>query len=550
VSSAADMDAVALQASLARRETRVREVIAETFARIDALDRELHVFLSTERAAAEARAAELDRSLASGKPAGPLFGVPVVLKANMCMQGFESNCASRIVAGYRAPYTATFVERLIDAGAVVVGMANMDEFAMGSSSENSAFGPTRNPWDPARTPGGSSSGSAVAVAAGIVPIALGSDTGGSVRQPAALCGISGFKPTYGRVSRFGLIAFGSSLDQVSPFARSVRDLERVMSVISGGDVNDSTCLDEPPVQPEIACDETNFAVTREKSLAGLRVGVPKEYFPNVLQGDVRSACEAALAKLAELGAELVPVSLPHTDYAIPTYYVVATAEASSNLARYEGVRYGLRVDGDGSLQSMFAATRAAGFGAEVKRRILLGTYVLSAGYYDAWYGRALKVRALLRRDFEQAFEKVDVIAGPTAPEVAFEIGAKSDDPVAMYLSDILTVPASLAGIPAVSVPCGFASAGASKPSGAASKASVVSGTSSAARVPHAASNSSAGAPRLADGTAHLPVGLQLIGPHRGDARVLGIARAFEAATDHARARPPLCAAAIAKGARS
>lgn len=550
MSAAADMDAVALQASLARRETSVREVIAETFARIDALDRELHVFLSTERAAAEARAAELDRSLASGKPAGPLFGVPVVLKANMCMQGFESNCASRILAGYRAPYTATFVERLIGAGAVVVGMANMDEFAMGSSSENSAFGPTRNPWDPARTPGGSSSGSAVAVAAGIVPIALGSDTGGSVRQPAALCGISGFKPTYGRVSRFGLIAFGSSLDQVSPFARSVRDLERVMSVISGRDANDSTCLDEPPVQPEVAGDGQGNALARDhenravpraaKSLAGLRVGVPKEYFPSVLQGDVRSACEAALAKLAELGAELVPVSLPHTDYAIPTYYVVATAEASSNLARYEGVRYGLRVDGDGSLQSMFAATRAAGFGAEVKRRILLGTYVLSAGYYDAWYGRALKVRALLRRDFEQAFEKVDVIAGPTAPEVAFEIGAKSDDPVAMYLSDILTVPASLAGIPAVSVPCGFASAtSASKSSGAQSKASAAS-----AKVSHAASSAH-------DGAGRLPVGLQLIGPHRGDARVLSVARAFEAATDHARARPPLyAAAATAKGARS
>jgi aspartyl-tRNA(Asn)/glutamyl-tRNA(Gln) amidotransferase subunit A len=508
VSAVHELDAVALQASVARRERRVADVVGETFARIDALDRELNVFLNTDRKAAERRAEALDRALAAGETPGPLAGVPVALKANMCLEGFESNCASRILAGYRAPYTATFVRRLLDAGAVVVGMTNMDEFAMGSSSENSAFGPTRNPWDPARTPGGSSSGSAVAVAGGIVPLALGSDTGGSVRQPAALCGIFGFKPTYGRVSRFGLIAFGSSLDQVSPFARSVRDLERVMSVISGADHNDSTCLDEPPLQAEAPRDE--------KSLAGLRVGVPKEYFPSVLQGGVRERCDAAVKKLGELGAELVPVSLPHTDYAIPTYYVVATAEASSNLARYEGVRYGLRVPGDGSLQGMFAATREAGFGAEVKRRILLGTYVLSAGYYDAWYGRALKVRALLRRDFESAFEKVDVIAGPTTPEVAFKLGEKVDDPVAMYLSDVLTVPTSLAGIPGVSVPCGFVET---------------------------------------DGK-RLPVGLQLVGPHRGDARVLRVARAFESATEHARARPPVGAkastrpGAAGKGARA
>lgn len=490
MSRAVEMDAVELQGHLARGEQSVEATIAATFERIEAVDPRLHVFLNTERAYAEGRALELDRARAAGEAPGPLFGVPIALKANMCLSGFESNCASRILAGYRAPYTATFVQRLLDAGAIPVGMTNMDEFAMGSSSENSAFGPTRNPWDAARTPGGSSSGSAVAVAAGLVPLALGSDTGGSVRQPAALCGINGFKPTYGRISRYGLIAFGSSLDQVSPFARSVRDIELVMNVMSGADANDSTCLDESPLEPEHAQDP--------RSLAGLRVGVPKEYFPSVIGSGVRRAVEGALATLEKLGATLVPVSLPHTDYATASYYVLATAEASSNLARYDGVRYGLRVEGDGSLQGMFAATRAAGFGAEVKRRILLGTYVLSAGYYDAWYGRALKVRALLRRDFEQAFESVDVIAGPTSPSIAFKLGEKADDPLAMYLSDILTVPTSLAGLPAISVPCGF----------------------------------------VEDGSTPLPVGLQLIGPHRGDARVLRFARAFEAATDHARARPP------------
>jgi len=482
-----DLDAVALRESIVRGERTARRTIEECFARIEALDSKLHVFLNTDRERALSRADELDRERARGEEPGLLFGVPVALKANMCVEGFESNCASRILAGYKAPYTATFVQRLLDAGAIPVGMTNMDEFAMGSSSENSAFGPTRNPWDTARTPGGSSSGSAVAVAAGMTPIALGSDTGGSVRQPAALCGIFGFKPTYGRVSRYGLIAFGSSLDQVSPFARSVRDLELVTSVISGADLNDSTCLDEPSLSVE------------HGDVKGLRIGVPKEYFPSVLQGDVRTRSEAALAQLKALGAELVPVSLPHTDYAISTYYVVATAEASSNLARYEGVRFGARAEGSGSLQSMFAATREAGFGPEVKRRIFLGTYVLSAGYYDAWYGRALKVRTLLRRDFEVAFEHCDVIAGPTSPEAAFKLGAKSDDPVAMYLSDILTVPVSLAGLPAVSVPCGTVAIDGQK----------------------------------------LPVGLQIVGPHRGDARVLRVARAFEAATSHANERAPL-----------
>ena len=488
-----ELDATGLRNAIRKGERSVRQTVLEAFERIDALDASLHVFLNTQRGAALARAAELEQRLAAGEPPGPLFGVPVALKANMCLEGVETNCGSRILQGYRPPYTATFVQRLLDAGAIVVGMTNMDEFAMGSSSENSAYGPTRNPWDPSRAPGGSSSGSAVAVSAGMVPIALGSDTGGSVRQPAALCGIFGFKPTYGRVSRFGLVAFGSSLDQVSPFARSTRDLELVMSVISGADENDATSFDEPPLQPEAPADPA--------SLAGMRVGVPREYFPTVLAGDVRARCEAAIRRLADLGAEIVETSLPHTEYAIPTYYVVATAEASSNLARYDGVRYGPRVEGDGTLQGMFAATREKGFGPEVKRRILLGTYVLSAGYYDAWYGRALKVRSLLRRDFEQAFEKVDVIVGPTSPSAAFKLGEKADDPVAMYLCDILTTPVSLAGIPGLSVPVGFVEEGGRK----------------------------------------LPVGMQIVGPWKADARVLRVARAYEEATEYAKASPPLAA---------
>ncbi|MDZ4771503.1 MAG: Asp-tRNA(Asn)/Glu-tRNA(Gln) amidotransferase subunit GatA [Planctomycetota bacterium] len=478
------LDAVGLAQETARGKRSASENIEAAFDAVKALDSELNVFLNTNLESARALARVLDAAPAETR--GPLHGVPIALKANMCVEGFESNCASRILAGYHAPYTATFVRRLVDAGAIPIGMTNMDEFAMGSSCENSAFGPSKNPWDETRTAGGSSSGSAVAVAAGITPIALGSDTGGSVRQPAALTGIVGFKPTYGRVSRYGLIAFGSSLDQVSPFARSVRDVELVTHLMSGTDSNDATCLDEPRMNCEI-CD-----------LKGLRIGVPKEYFGGGLQHDVRARSEEALALFEQLGAVIVPVSLPHSEHAIAVYYVVATAEASSNLARFEGVRFGRRVDGDGSLQGMFAATREAGFGPEVKRRILLGTYVLSAGYYDAWYGRALKVRTLLRRDFEAAFESCDVIVGPTSPEPAFALGSKKDDPVAMYLSDVLTVPVNLAGLPAASVPCGFVD---------------VLGRA-------------------------LPVGLQIIGPHRADARVLSVARAFEEATSFAAARAP------------
>jgi aspartyl-tRNA(Asn)/glutamyl-tRNA(Gln) amidotransferase subunit A len=379
------------------------------------------------------------------------------------------------------------VQRLLDAGAIPVGMTNMDEFAMGSSSENSAFGPSRNPWDPTRTPGGSSSGSAVAVASGMLPLALGSDTGGSVRQPAALTGTVGFKPTYGRVSRYGLVAFGSSLDQISPFARSVPEIELCLAVISGADEHDSTCLELPPIDVD----------WHAESLEGIRIGVPDECFGEGLDERVRERFEQALDVLTGAGATCTRLSLPALQHALATYYVVATAEASSNLARYDGVRYGLRAEGDGSLAGMIAASRAQGFGREVQRRILLGTYVLSSGYYDAWYGRALGVRGKIAQDFELAFKDVDLVATPTSPTPAFLLGERTQDPVAMYLADVLTVPASLAGLPAVSVPCGFVS----------------------------------------EEEIELPVGLQLVGRPLEDERVLRVAGLFEERSDHRRLPP-------------
>jgi len=492
-----DLGAAELREALLAGEHTVVEVVEAHLARARERDGELSAFQFLDDERALARARELDAARAAGEPPGPLFGVPLALKANMCLAGVETNCGSRVLSGYRPPYTATFVERALAAGAVPLGITQMDEFAMGSSGENSAYGCPRNPWDPTRSAGGSSSGSAVAVAAGLCPISLGSDTGGSVRQPAAFCGIYGLKPTYGRVSRYGLVAFGSSLDQVSPFARNVRDLELVLETISGHDPRDSTSLPLPPFEPERPAELMR--------LAGLRVGVPSQYRGEGLDAEVGTVCDAALAQLESMGAELVPIELPSTEHAIPTYYVVATAEASSNLARYDGSLYGARVEGDGSLQGMFAATREAGFGEEVKRRILLGTYVLSAGYYEAWYGQALKVRTLLRRDFERAFESVDLVAGPTAPTGAFRLGEKTSDALEMYLSDVFTVPASLAGLPAVSLPAGFL-----------------------------------------PGDGGLPVGLQLIGPALAEARLLRVAAAFEAATDHHARRPrPLEAGGVA-----
>ncbi|HEX3344890.1 MAG TPA: Asp-tRNA(Asn)/Glu-tRNA(Gln) amidotransferase subunit GatA, partial [Polyangiaceae bacterium] len=413
-------------------------------ARIRAADGDLHAFLHVAGDAALEQARALDTRRARGEDLGPLAGVPVAVKDALCTRGIPSTAGSKILGGYVPPYDAAVIERLRAAGAVVVGKTNMDEFAMGSSTENSAFGVTRNPWDLARTPGGSSGGSAAAVAARLAPCALGSDTGGSIRQPASFTGTVGLKPTYGRVSRYGLIAFASSLDQIGPFATDVRGAARVLSVIAGHDPRDSTSLDVPTADWEGACD---------RGVKGLRVGVPDEYFAEGLDPEVHASARAAVDALKDAGCVVRPVTLPHTRYAVATYYVLATAEASSNLARFDGVRYGLRVDPRRDLRAMYGATRDAGFGHEVKRRILLGTFVLSAGYYDAYYLKAQKARTLVRRDFEAAFRDVDVLCSPTAPTPAFRLGEKVDDPLSMYLSDIYTLPASLAGLPAMSVPC-------------------------------------------------------------------------------------------------
>ncbi|MEM7516425.1 MAG: Asp-tRNA(Asn)/Glu-tRNA(Gln) amidotransferase subunit GatA, partial [Planctomycetota bacterium] len=488
------LDATALRDEIVQGRATVTQAVRTALSRIQALDGTLNAFVEVCGDEALARAAKLDEERANGSSPGPLFGVPVAIKANMMREGLGANCGSRMLEDYRAPYTATFVARLEAAGAILVGTTNMDEFAMGSSGENSSFGPTTNPWSTRHAPGGSSSGSAAAVAAGVVPLALGSDTGGSVRQPAALCGIHGFKPTYGTVSRYGLVAFGSSLDQVAPFARSVRDIELCLEAISGEDALDSTCSPHPPFA-RLARPDTRFE--------RLRVGLPKQYMGSEIEGlddSVRAAIERTAERFKELGATIHEVDLPHTEYAIPTYYVVATAEASSNLGRYEGVGYGARKEGeDGSLNGMFAATRAAGFGTEVQRRILLGTYALSAGYRDAWYDRALRIRRLIADDFGRAFEECDLILDPTSPTPAFELGERSADPLSMYLADALTVPVSLAGLPAISSPCGF----------------------------------------FEKEGVRLPIGMQLIGPARADGQVLRAARIFEMATDHATERPAL-----------
>ncbi|HET9984792.1 MAG TPA: Asp-tRNA(Asn)/Glu-tRNA(Gln) amidotransferase subunit GatA [Longimicrobiales bacterium] len=406
----------------------------------------LNAFITFNFEGAEAAAAEVDASIAGGAGPLPLAGVPVAVKDNLCTLDFPTTCGSRILANYRSPFEATAVRRLKAAGAVVVGKTNMDEFAMGSSTENSAFGPTRNPHDPERVPGGSSGGSAAAVAAGLVPAALGSDTGGSVRQPAALCGVVGIKPTYGRVSRYGLVAFASSLDQIGTFGRRVEDAALLLEAIAGPDPFDPT---SGPMEPPSLMDSL------EGGASGLVVGVPREYFPPELDERVAGLCRAALERLRAAGAEIRDVSLPHTRYAIPTYYVIAPAEASSNLARYDGVRYGLRALSAESTTSVYEETRQLGFGAEVKRRIMLGTYALSAGYYDEYYGTALRMRARIARDFREVYASgVQVIFTPTTPAPAFRLGEKAEDPYQMYLSDIFTVTANLAGIPGLSLPIG------------------------------------------------------------------------------------------------
>ncbi len=470
---------------LRARELSATELTRAALARITASDAELHAFITVTEAEALRAAAESDARLATGTPIGALEGIPVALKDIINSAGVRTTAGSKILANFVPPYDATVAARVKAAGAVLVGKTNCDEFAMGSSNENSAYGPARNPWDPTRVPGGSSGGSAVTVAAGFALGSLGTDTGGSIRLPAAYCGVVGMKPTYGRVSRYGVIAYASSLDQVGPFARDVGDCALLLGVLAGHDARDSTSVD-------LAVPDYVAALSALPK--PLRIGIPKEYFVAGIHPDVERAVRSAIDTFATLGAEVREISLPHTEYAVATYYVVATAEASSNLARYDGVRYGVRADAD-SLLEMYRRTRAAGFGEEVKRRIMLGTYALSAGYYDAYYLKAQRVRTLIRNDFARAFGEVDVVVTPTAPTTAFRLGEKLSDPLQMYLSDIFTISVNLAGLPGLSMPCGVDAAG-------------------------------------------LPIGLQIIGPTFNEAVVLQAAYAYEQATDWHRLRPP------------
>ncbi|MFL6257134.1 MAG: Asp-tRNA(Asn)/Glu-tRNA(Gln) amidotransferase subunit GatA [Pyrinomonadaceae bacterium] len=461
-----------ISSELSAAKSTAQTIVARSLDAAERLNKTLNAFLQIDRAGALQRAKGLDE-----EAGGALRGVPLALKDNICVRGMQATCGSAILAGYHPPYDATVTERLHAAGAVIIGKTNCDEFAMGSSNENSAYGPVRNPWDTERVPGGSSGGSAAAVAARIVPAALGSETGGSVRQPAALCGIVGVKPTYGRVSRYGLVAFGSSLDQVSVFGLTVKDAALVLRTIAGRDERDATTAD---------VEVPDYAGNLGGDLKGARIGVPRALLGEGLDADVRARVEEAVNAYRELGAEIVEVELPHAKYSIAVYYIIATAEASSNLARYDGVRYGFRAEDPKDLREMYKRTREEGFGTEVKRRIMLGTYVLSSGYYDAYYLKAQKVRTLIQRDFLNAFEKCDAVLTPTSPTPAFRLGEKTDDPLSMYLSDIYTCMANLAGIPGISVPCGLTPEG-------------------------------------------LPVGFQLMGPHWGEANILRLAHAYEQA---------------------
>ncbi len=432
------------------KEISSREMTRALLSRIEQINPKINAYITILPETAMREAEACDEEIARGHVRGQLHGIPVALKDIFCTKGIRTTCASRILHDFDPPYDATVTERIRAAGAVLLGKQNMDEFAMGSSTETSCFGPALNPWATDRVPGGSSGGTAAALAAGTCFAGVGTDTGGSIRQPASLCGVVGMKPTYGRVSRYGMIAFASSLDQAGPVARTVPDAAAVLAVIAGYDRRDSTSVDVPV---------PDYLAATERGVKGMRVGLPREYFAEGLDSSVKTAVTKALAALTSLGAEGVEISLPHTEYALSTYYLIAPAEASSNLARYDGVRYGYRADGARGLIEMMSRTRAEGFGAEVKRRIMIGTYALSAGYYDAYYGKAQKVRTLLRRDFAEAFARVDVILTPTAPTPAFRVGEKVDDPLTMYLSDIYTLPASLAGIPGISVPCGMSTDG-------------------------------------------------------------------------------------------
>jgi aspartyl-tRNA(Asn)/glutamyl-tRNA(Gln) amidotransferase subunit A len=462
--------------ALATKQLSARELTKDFYDRIGRENPKLNAYLALSPERAYSQADSVDAAIAKGDPLPPLAGVPVAIKDVLSTKGIPTTCGSKILQNYTPPYDATAVARLENAGAIILGKTNCDEFAMGSSNENSAYGPVRNPVALDRVPGGSSGGSAAVVAAGLAVASLGTDTGGSIRQPGACCGIPALMPTYGRVSRYGLIAFASSLDRIGPFTTTVKDITSVLSIIAGRDAADSTSAPLPV---------PDYATESQKALSGIRIGVPEEYFGEGLDSEVRANLEAGIVLLEKLGCQRVRLRMPHTDYAIATYYVVATAEASSNLARYDGVRYGLRVNG-ATLMDMYRRTREQGFGPEVKRRIMLGTYALSAGYYEAYYLRAQKVRALIARDFSEAFEKVDAIITPTAPTPAFRLGEKTSDPLQMYLADIYTVTGSLAGIPGISIPCGLTKAG-------------------------------------------LPVGMQIFGSHFAEARILQIARSFETA---------------------
>jgi aspartyl-tRNA(Asn)/glutamyl-tRNA(Gln) amidotransferase subunit A len=478
-----------LTAKLSKREISAREITQACLDQISRVDGKIHAFLSYDVADALAQADAADKLISngSGGTSRPLLGIPIAVKDVLAIKNQPLNCGSKILGKFISPYDATAVEKLKAAGAIVFGRLNMDEFAMGSSTENSAFGATKNPWDVERIPGGSSGGSAAAAAADEAIATLGTDTGGSIRQPAALCGCVGMKPTYGRISRYGLVAFASSLDQIGPFTKNVADAATLLGVMSGVDSRDSTSVPQPV---------PNYAAALDGKIRGLKIGLPKEYMIGGLDAEVKAAVDAAVKKYQELGAEIVEISLPHTDYAVATYYIVATAEASANLARFDGIRYGARIDGNDPAE-LYSKTRGAGFGAEVKRRIILGTYVLSSGYYDAYYLRAQKVRTLIRNDFLKAFEKVDAIVTPTTPTTAFKIGEKSDDPLQMYLSDIFTISCNLAGICGISIPCGFTK------------------------------------------NPKLPIGLQLLGKPFGEETMLKLAHAYEQSTGWHKEKPPL-----------
>ena len=481
-----------LTQKLAARETSSRQIVESCLAQIDRVEDKIHAFISYDAANALAQADAADKAIAAGTTHAekPLLGVPIGIKDVIAVKDQPLNCGSKILGKFVSPYDATVIEKLKNAGAIVFGRLNMDEFAMGSSTENSAFGLTHNPWDTSRIPGGSSGGSAAAVAAEECIATLGSDTGGSIRQPAALCGCVGLKPTYGRISRYGLVAFASSLDQIGPFTRDVRDAATILSVISGHDSADSTSIPQPV---------PDYATALTGDIKGLKLGLAKEYMIGGLDPEVSAALKAAVKQYEKLGAEIVEISLPHTDYAVATYYIIATAEASANLARFDGIRYGARVEGADPIE-LYSKTRGAGFGPEVKRRIILGTYVLSSGYYDAYYLRAQKVRTLIRQDFLNAFEKVDAVLTPTTPTAAFKIGEKTDDPLQMYLSDIFTISCNLGGICGISILGGFTKS-----------------------------------PKL-------PIGLQLLGKPFGEETILKLAHAYEQSTGWHKEKPALARA--------